>query len=203
MYNYEQDLLKKGYQFIGGCDEVGRGPLIGPVVCACVVLDPNNKIEGLNDSKKLSHKKRVLLDKEIKEKALSYQIEFISEQVIDQINILEASKLGMLEAVNNMSITPDYLLNDAVLLKTNIPQLKIIKGDSKSASIAAASIIAKVARDAYMDILDEQYPMYDFKNNKGYPTKKHIEAIHKYGILKEHRRSFNPIKSMMQMSFDI
>ena len=193
LYKYEKELYKKGINLIGGIDEVGRGPLIGPVVAACVILPKDFELEGLTDSKKLSEKKRILFDKIIREKAISIGIGEIDEKKIDEVNIYEATKLAMKQAVDNLDIKPEHLLIDAMPLDIGIDSTSIIKGDSKSISIAAASVIAKVYRDNLLEQLDKKYPMYDLKNNKGYPTKKHIEAIEKYGICKYHRLSYGPV----------
>lgn len=192
MKEFETELYNKGINFIAGIDEVGRGPLVGPVVTAAVILPKDFYDERINDSKKLTEKKRELLYDVIMENAISVGIGISSEDVIDEINILNATKRAMLEAVNNLSVKPEHLLIDAVKLDTDIPQISIIKGDAKSESIAAASIIAKVTRDRMMIELDKIHPEYDFKHNKGYGTKKHIEAIRKYGIIKEHRKTFAP-----------
>lgn len=192
MKEFETELYNKGINFIAGIDEVGRGPLVGPVVTAAVILPKDFYDERINDSKKLTEKKRELLYDVIMENAISVGIGISSEDVIDEINILNATKRAMLEAVNNLSVKPEHLLIDAVKLNTDIPQTSIIKGDAKSESIAAASIIAKVTRDRMMIELDKIHPEYDFKHNKGYGTKKHIEAIRKYGIIKEHRKTFAP-----------
>lgn len=192
MKEFETELYNKGINFIAGIDEVGRGPLVGPVLTAAVILPKDFYDERINDSKKLTEKKRELLYDVIMENAISVGIGISSEDVIDEINILNATKRAMLEAVNNLSVKPEHLLIDAVKLNTDIPQTSIIKGDAKSESIAAASIIAKVTRDRMMIELDKIHPEYDFKHNKGYGTKKHIEAIRKYGIIKEHRKTFAP-----------
>ncbi len=192
MKEFETELYNNGINFIAGIDEVGRGPLVGPVVTAAVILPKDFYDERINDSKKLTEKKRELLYDVIMENAISVGIGISSENVIDEINILNATKRAMLEAVNNLSVKPEHLLIDAVKLNTDIPQTSIIKGDAKSESIAAASIIAKVTRDRMMVELDKIHPEYDFKHNKGYGTKKHIEAIRKYGIIKEHRKTFAP-----------
>lgn len=192
MKEFETELYNNGINFIAGIDEVGRGPLVGPVVTAAVILPKDFYDERINDSKKLTEKKRELLYDVIMENAISVGIGISSEDVIDEINILNATKRAMLEAVNNLSVKPEHLLIDAVKLDTDIPQASIIKGDAKSESIAAASIIAKVTRDRMMIELDKIHPEYDFKHNKGYGTKKHIEAIRKYGIIKEHRKTFAP-----------
>ena len=192
MKEFETELYNNGINFIAGIDEVGRGPLVGPVDTAAVILPKDFYDERINDSKKLTEKKRELLYDVIMENAISVGIGISSEDVIDEINILNATKRAMLEAVNNLSVKPEHLLIDAVKLNTDIPQTSIIKGDAKSESIAAASIIAKVTRDRMMVELDKIHPEYDFKHNKGYGTKKHIEAIRKYGIIKEHRKTFAP-----------
>ena len=198
LYIYEKELIQQGIKLIGGIDEVGRGPLVGPVVCACVILPLNYKLEGLTDSKKLSEKKRNLFYDILIRDAISIGIGIIDEKKIDEINIYEATKLGMIEAINNCKIKPEHVLIDAMKLDIDIPSTSIIKGDSKSLSIAAASVIAKVTRDKMMYELDKIYPMYNFKNNKGYPTKKHIEAIEKYGIIKEHRKTYSPVKEYIE-----
>ena len=192
MKEFETELYNNGINFIAGIDEVGRGPLVGPVVTAAVILPKDFYDERINDSKKLTEKKRELLYDVIMENAISVGIGISNEDVIDEINILNATKRAMLEAVNNLNVKPEHLLIDAVKLNTDIPQTSIIKGDAKSESIAAASIIAKVTRDRMMVELDKIHPEYDFKHNKGYGPKKHIEAIRKYGIIKEHRKTFAP-----------
>lgn len=196
MKEFENELYNNEINFIAGIDEVGRGPLVGPVVTAAVILPKDFYDERINDSKKLTEKKRELLYDVIMENALSVGIGVSSPEVIDEINILNATKKAMIEAINNLSIKPEHLLIDAVKLDIDIPQTSIIKGDAKSQSIASASIIAKVTRDRMMVELDKKYPMYDFKHNKGYGTKKHIEALYKYGPLKEHRKSFAPVSEL-------
>lgn len=190
---YENKLYKEGFNFIAGIDEVGRGPLVGPVVTAAVIFPKDFNNEQINDSKKLNEKKREYLYNIIKENALSIGIGIVDNNRIDEINILNATNEAMIKAIKNLTIKPDYLLIDAVKLDIDIKSDSIIKGDEKSLSIAAASIIAKVTRDRMMYDLDKKYPEYDFKNNKGYGTKSHIEAIKKYGILNEHRISFKPV----------
>lgn len=191
---YEKDLYKEGYSLIAGIDEVGRGPLVGPVVTACVILPKNFKLEGLTDSKKLSEKKREYFFDIIMKEAISVGIGIIDNNVIDEVNIYEATKLAMYQAIDNSKIKPDFVLIDAMKLENlNIPSLSIIKGDLKSISISAASVIAKVTRDRMMYELDKKYPMYGFSRNKGYPTKEHVSAIEKYGIILEHRKTFNPV----------
>ena len=192
-YKYEKELYKKGKKYIAGVDEVGRGPLIGPVVAAAVILPENFTLEGLTDSKKLSEKKREMFYQIIKEQAISIGIGIISEKRIDEINIYEATKEAMIMAINNLNIKPDHILIDAMPLNLDIPTTSIIKGDLLSISISAASVIAKVTRDHMLYEMDKEYPMYDLKNNKGYGTKKHIEAIKKYGITKYHRLSYKPV----------
>ena len=192
-YKYERELNNKGITLIAGVDEVGRGPLIGPVVAAAVILPKDYKLEGLTDSKKLSEKKREQFYEIIKKDAISIGIGVISEKRIDEINIYEATKEAMYEAINNLNIKPEHVLIDAMKLDLNIPSTSIIKGDLLSISISAASVIAKVTRDHMLYDLDKEYPMYDLKNNKGYGTKKHIEAIKKYGITKYHRLSYKPV----------
>ena len=199
MYDYENDLLNNGHKYIAGCDEVGRGPLAGPVVAAAVILDPFNKIEGLNDSKKLSEKKRNLLNKEIMEKAIDYKITYIYPEEIDRINIYQASKKAMIESIIALDIKPTFVLSDAMPLnELGIPYLSIIKGDTKSATIAAASIIAKVERDNYMIELSKKYPEYGFEKHKGYPTKMHLEALKKYGVQDFYRKTYNPVRELLE-----
>ena len=194
MYEYENDCFSKGYKMIGGIDEAGRGPLAGPVVAACCILDPNEKILGLDDSKKLSEKKREELFVTIKEKALAYAICSSTPEEIDKINILEATKKAMRNCVKELAAkgqSPDILLIDAVNLSgTGLDVLPIIKGDAKSDSIAAASILAKVTRDHIMMDYDVEYPGYGFAKHKGYGTKDHYTAIREKGMTPIHRRSF-------------
>ena len=196
MKEFETELYNNGINFIAGIDEVGRGPLVGPVVTAAVILPKDFYDERINDSKKLTEKKRELLYDVIMENALSVGIGMSSPEVIDEINILNATKKAMIEAINNLSVKPEHLLIDAVKLDIDIPQTSIIKGDAKSESIAAASIIAKVTIDRMMVELDKKYPMYDFKHNKGYGTKKHTEALYQYGPIEEHRKSFAPVSEL-------
>jgi ribonuclease HII len=192
--NREYEEKYSNLNYICGVDEVGRGPLVGPVVASAVILPKNYFIEGLTDSKKLSKKKRDYFYEIIKKDALSIGIGIVDNKKIDEINILEASRLAMKKAINSLSIKPDVILTDAMRLDMGIPEEDIIKGDLKSITISAASVIAKVTRDKMMEELHEKYPMYNFIKNNGYPTKEHIEAIKKYGIIKEHRKSFRPIK---------
>ena len=190
---YEKELYNDGYTLIAGVDEVGRGPLVGPVVAAAVILPKNYKLEGLTDSKKLSEAKRNYFNEIIKRDAISYGIGVIDNNIIDEVNIYEATKLAMKQAISNLKIKPDYVLTDAMKLDIDIDFKPLIKGDLRSLSISAASVIAKVYRDNLMYLLDKKYPYYNFKNNKGYPTKDHIEAIKKYGIINEHRISYHPV----------
>ena len=200
LYEYEEELINKGIKYIGGTDEAGRGPLIGPVVAACVVLPINYQNELINDSKKLTEKKREQLYDVIMEDALSVGIGIVDSEIIDEINIYEASRLAMTNAYKEAckKIKIEHLLTDAMDINLEIPVTKIIKGDAKSITIAAASIIAKVTRDRMLLELDKKYPMYGFKNHKGYPTKKHIEAMHEYGLIEGYRKSYGPVKEMLE-----
>lgn len=198
-YSYEEKYKKLGFKIIGGTDEAGRGPLFGPVVATCVVLKDNFDYKDINDSKKLSEKKRNELYKYIVENAI-VGISIIDEKVIDEINIYEASRRAMMEAINIVKekINIDFVLTDAMKLPNlNIGHLPIIKGDSKSVSIAAASIVAKVTRDKIMYDYDKLYPMYEFGKHKGYPTKRHIELLNKYGIIEGYRLTYGPVKKIL------
>lgn len=197
MYDYEKALIEKGIKYICGIDEAGRGPLAGPVVAAAVILKENPQFEYVNDSKKLTEKKRLLALEEIKREALAIGIGISSVEDIDRINIYRATAQAMLSAVEALKIKPEYLLVDAMPLVTTIPQKAIIKGDQLSLSIAAASIVAKTARDSYMDEMDKLFPEYKFKQHKGYGTKAHLEALEKYGVTPIHRKTFEPIKTMV------
>jgi ribonuclease HII len=186
-------------QIIAGVDEVGRGPLVGNVVAAAVVLDPNNPIEGLADSKKLTEKRRNALNIEILEKSLSWCIASATPAEIDELNILHASMLAMQRAVEGLAITPDFAYIDGNRCPSlNCASEAVVKGDSKIAEISAASIIAKVARDSEMKDLDLLHPEYGFAKHKGYPTALHFEALAKYGPLPQHRRSFKPVKKLLE-----
>lgn len=201
LYEYENALYKKGYKYIGGTDEAGRGPLFGPVVAACCVLPQNFKLDGLTDSKQLSEKKREECFEYIKNNCLAYGIGIVDNKEIDRINIYEASRKAMMIAIEEASLKlkPDYILTDAMPLPDlNIECLSIIKGDAKSISIAAASVIAKVTRDRLMYEVDKKYPEYGFKSHKGYPTKKHIEAINRYGLIDGYRLTYKPIKDLIK-----
>jgi len=198
LYVYERELINNGITLIAGVDEVGRGPLVGPVVTAAVILPVNYKLDGLTDSKKLSEKKRDKFYDILMNDAVSIGIGIKDEKIIDEVNIYEATKLAMIEAINNLNVKPEHILIDAMPLDLSIPNTSIIKGDAKSLSIAAASVIAKVTRDRMMYELDKKYPMYGFKDNKGYPTKKHVEAINEFGIIPEHRKSYGPVKDYLE-----
>ncbi|HEY9050869.1 MAG TPA: ribonuclease HII [Gammaproteobacteria bacterium] len=195
----ELDFDLSGYRFIAGLDEAGRGPLVGPVVAAAVILDEANPIAGLNDSKKLSEKKRDELEIVIKERALAWSVAVVEAEEIDRINILQASLLAMKKAAESLSVQPDLALADG----NKCPSLKcrveaIVKGDSKVAAISAASILAKVARDRLMRDLHVQYPMYGFDQHKGYPTKIHMELLIEHGPCPEHRKSFGPVRKIIE-----
>ena len=187
---FEREQLASGAKLIGGMDEAGRGPLAGPVVAAAVIMPLDCPIEGVDDSKQVSEKKRERLFDEIIEKAIAYKICLADEKVIDDINILNATKKAMTECVNGLSVKPDIVLVDAVKLSLEVPTKAIIKGDALSYSIAAASILAKVYRDRLMREYDLLYPAYGFAKHKGYGTKDHIDALVKYGPCPIHRRSF-------------
>lgn len=198
LLDYERNLYKDNIKLIAGVDEVGRGPLCGPVVAASCILPENYYLEGLNDSKKLSEKKRDKLFDILINDCISYGIGIVEPKRIDEINILEASKEAMKIAISNLSAKPEHVLIDAVKLDLDVPSTPIIKGDAKSASIAAASIIAKVTRDRMMYELDEKYPEYGFASHKGYPTKKHIEAVKEHGVLDFYRFTFSPISEIIK-----
>lgn len=187
LFEYDKSL---GVNLLGGIDEAGRGPLCGPVVCACCVMPYDEMIDGINDSKKVSEKKREELFEVIKSKAIAYSVSVVSPEEIDRINILNATKKGMSECVENIAVKPELVLIDAVKLDIPIATKPIIKGDATSYCIAAASILAKVTRDRIMRKYDKMYPEYGFAKNKGYGTKQHIEAIKKYGLCEIHRRTF-------------
>ncbi len=192
MFDYENECLKNGFKLIAGMDEAGRGPLAGPVAVAIAImpLEQDKIIDGVNDSKKLTEKKRDALYEQIINTAISYHIEFVDENTIDTINILNATKLGMIKCIKEISVSPDIVLIDAVKLDADVPTKSIIKGDALSYSIACASILAKVSRDRLMLELDKKYPQYNLKKHKGYGTKEHIENLKKYGPSPIHRKSF-------------
>jgi ribonuclease HII len=194
MIQYEADLRNQGYTHVAGLDEVGRGPLAGPVVAAAVILPENFKLLGLTDSKKLSKEKREAFAEIIKEQAVAYSIQMVHANKIDRINIYQSTKLAMVRAVEELKVKADHLLLDAITLDTPLPQTSLIKGDQKSLTIAASSVVAKVARDQYMTELEKEFPGYGFNQHAGYGTKEHLEAISKLGITREHRKSFRPIK---------
>lgn len=192
------------YQLIAGVDEVGRGPLVGAVVTAAVILDPNHPIQGLNDSKKLSEKKRLVLAEEIKKYALAWSLGRAEPEEIDRLNILNATMLAMQRAVKNLKIPPHFVLVDGNRIPDlPMPAQAVIKGDSLVAEISAASILAKVTRDQEMCELDKKYPQYGFSQHKGYPTKLHLEKLSQFGILLEHRKSFAPVKKILAENKEI
>ena len=198
MLAYEKELYTQGIHLIAGVDEVGRGPLAGPVVAAAVILPENCKIPGLNDSKKIPKSKHHAIYQAVLDQALSVGIGIKDNQVIDQVNIYEATKLAMLEAIQELDPRPQHLLIDAMKLDLPISQTSIIKGDANSLSIAAASIVAKVTRDQMMEEFDKEYPGYDFAKNAGYGTAKHLAGLVQLGVTPIHRRSFEPVKSMCE-----
>ena len=198
LLKYEKELWQNNIKYIAGVDEVGRGPLVGPVVAAAVILPPFYNLEGLTDSKQLSEKKRDNFYKILQKDALSIGIGIIDEKIIDEVNIYEASKLAMYEALNNLKIPCEYILSDAMKLDgQNIPYKAIIHGDALSLSIAAASVIAKVTRDKMMYELHEKYPEYHFDKHKGYPTKLHLDALQKYGPLPNYRFTYKPVRDLI------
>ena len=199
MLTYERELYATGLELIAGIDEVGRGPLAGPVVAAAVILPKNCKIKGLNDSKKIPKKKHGQIYQQVMEQATAVGLGFQSDEIIDQVNIYQATKLAMKEAVAKLDQQPQHLLIDAMELDLEISQTSIIKGDANSLSIAAASIVAKVTRDRLMADYDKQYPGYDLAHNAGYGTKSHLEGLKKLGVCPIHRRSFEPVKSMVEL----
>ncbi len=198
-YAREEELYDEGYKLICGVDEVGRGSIAGPLVVAAVILPPLERIEGIDDSKRLSPKKREELAKIIHKKALAISTVFISPEQVDELDIYKATKLGMLEAIKKLKLTPEYALIDAMPLRElDIPHDSIIHGDLLSASIGAASIIAKVTRDDYMAKMDIKYPNYGFKQHKGYCTKGHVQALEKLGPCPIHRKTFYPVSKFFQ-----
>ena len=198
MLAYEKELYAQGIDLIAGVDEVGRGPLAGPVVAAAVILPKACKIPGLNDSKKIPKSKHKEIYEAVLQKAIAIGIGVKDNQVIDQVNIYEATKLAMMEAIGQLEPQPQHLLIDAMKLDLPIPQTSIIKGDANSLSIAAASIVAKVTRDQMMEEFDREYPGYDFTQNAGYGTANHLAGLDKLGVTPIHRRSFEPVKSMCE-----
>ena len=198
MLAYEKELYAQGIDLIAGVDEVGRGPLAGPVVAAAVILPKACKILGLNDSKKIPKSKHKEIYEAVLQNAIAIGIGIKDNQVIDQVNIYEATKLAMMEAIGQLEPQPQHLLIDAMRLDLPIPQTSIIKGDANSLSIAAASIVAKVTRDQMMEEFDRKYPGYDFAQNAGYGTAKHLAGLDQLGVTPIHRRSFEPVKSMCE-----
>lgn len=198
LYTIENNLHHLGAKYIAGVDEAGRGPLAGPVFAAAVILKPDAKFTHVDDSKKLSEKQRLLALEEIKAQSISISIGISSVEEIDLINIYRASREAMISAIKHLKVKPDYLLIDAMPIEIDIPFESIIKGDQKSISIACASIVAKTARDAYMLEMDKLFPNYGFKNHKGYGTKEHLLALETYGITPIHRKSYEPVKSMLK-----
>ncbi len=196
MLAYEKECYVRGMELIAGVDEVGRGPLAGPVVAAAVILPKACKIPGLNDSKKIPKSKHKEIYEVVLQNAIAIGIGVKDNQVIDQVNIYEATKLAMMEAIGQLEPQPQHLLIDAMRLDLPISQTSIIKGDANSLSIAAASIVAKVTRDQMMEEFDKEYPGYDFAQNAGYGTAKHLAGLDKLGVTPIHRRSFEPVKSM-------
>lgn len=199
-YQIETNLYDEGYEYIAGIDEVGRGPLAGPVVAACVIMPKNFYIEGVTDSKKLSLKKRIAYNDIILKNAISVSTVFIDQTVIDKINIYEATKQAMYQSIKNLEYKPDYILIDAMPLTLDIPHESLIKGDLRSFMIACASIVAKVARDNYMQEQAKIYPNYGFESHMGYGTKKHLEALQKYGVTPIHRKTYAPVKKILDKS---
>ena len=202
MLSYEKELYKQGLTLVAGVDEVGRGPLAGPVVAAAVILPQNCKIKALNDSKKIPKKKHLEIYHAVQDQALAIGIGIMDNHIIDQVNIYEATKLAMKKAISQLSPQPEHLLIDAMKLELPISQTSIIKGDANSLSIAAASIVAKVTRDELMKDYDDQYPGYDFVTNAGYGTAKHLEGLEKLGVTPIHRTSFEPVKTLVSTKKD-
>lgn len=198
MYRYESELYRKGIRHIAGIDEVGRGPLAGPVTVAAVILPPHWFAEGLNDSKKVTPKHREVLAEKIHREAEAVSIVSLPPEEIDALNIYEATLMAMYEAVKRLPVQPEAVIVDAMPLHFTVPTVSLIHGDARSASVAAASIAAKVHRDHLMDEYDRQYPEYGFAKNKGYGTADHIAAIERYGITPIHRKSFDPVRSMLE-----
>lgn len=199
-YNKNYNFYRKKYKYIAGVDEVGRGPLAGAVVAAAVILPDNYHIDYLDDSKKMTERRRELAYEQIKQQAISYALGRAESTEIDQINILQASLVAMARAINSLAVKPDVVLIDGNFIPNNINMLAkaVIKGDKYEAVISAAAILAKVTRDREMYVLDQQYPEYGFAKHKGYPTKTHLQAIETHGVLDLHRKSFAPIKKLVQ-----
>lgn len=197
MYKYERELGKRGYEFICGVDESGRGPLAGPLFVAAVILPLGKKYKYINDSKLLNEKKRKLAYEEIVTNALSISVSVATVDEIDKYNIYQSTKMKMIDSIKTLEIKPDFVLIDAMNIEEIQNKLSLIKGDRRSISIAAASVVAKVKRDEYMLQLDEKYPMYNFQKNKGYPTKQHKMLLKQFGPCNEHRKSFKPVKDLL------
>lgn len=206
LYKYEEELYDSKIELVCGCDEVGRGCIAGPLVVAACIMPPLLRIEGINDSKKLTAKKREELYKLITKEAIAYKVVFIDEATVDELNIYQATKKGMLEAIEGLEVKPEYALIDAMPLgELELAHNSIIHGDARSASIAAASIIAKVTRDHYMEKMDVKYPNYGFKKHKGYCTKEHVLALEKYGPCDIHRKTYYPVSKYFtkQLTLDL
>ena len=197
-FEFEKKIYSEGYEYIAGTDEVGRGCIAGPVYACAIIMKKDSVIPGVNDSKKLTDKKRRELFPKILSEAVSYAVVSIDNNKIDEINILEASRLAMEEAIKKLSVKPDYILTDAMKIHTDIPYIDIIKGDIRSYTIGCASIIAKVIRDDLMIELSKEFPGYEWEKNKGYPTKKHKAALYQHGITKHHRVSYEPVKVYLE-----
>jgi ribonuclease HII len=197
MYKYERELGKRGYEFICGVDESGRGPLAGPLFVAAVILPLGKKYKYINDSKLLNEKKRKLAYEEVVTNALSISVSVATVEEIDKYNIYQSTKMKMINSIKTLEIKPDFVLIDAMNIEEIQNKLSLIKGDRRSISIAAASVVAKVKRDEYMLQLDEKYPMYNFQKNKGYPTKQHKMLLKQFGPCNEHRKSFKPVKDLL------
>lgn len=199
LLQFERELYEQGYELICGTDEAGRGPLVGPVVAGAVILPKNYELEGLTDSKKLSEKKREYFFQIIKRDAIAFGIGIVDAKTIDEINIYEASRLAMKKAIESMKVKPDYVITDAMPIKDlSVPVMPIIKGDAKSITIAAASVLAKVTRDHILYELDKKYPQYEFKSHKGYPTKRHLELLRLYGPISDYRFTYRPVRDLIE-----
>ncbi|NQZ29554.1 MAG: ribonuclease HII [Mycoplasmatales bacterium] len=197
MYKYEQELINKGIKYIAGCDEAGRGPMAGPVVAAACILPLNYKNDLIDDSKKLTEKKRELAFKQIKQDAIDFNIQIINANEVDNLNPKEASRIAMTNAIKSLKPQPEHVLVDFEIVYVEIEQQGIKKGDSLSLTIAAASILAKVTRDRIMNEYAKEYPNYGFEKHKGYVTKMHQEALEKYGVTKIHRKSYKPVQKFL------
>lgn len=195
---FERRLNSEGYNLIAGCDEVGRGCIAGPVYACAIIMPNDSNIEGVTDSKKLTDKKRRILKDQILKEAISYAVVAISNQEIDEINILEASRKAMEEALKKLETKPDYILTDAMKIHTDIPFESIIKGDERSYTIGCASIVAKVIRDDLMIDLAKEFPGYEWEKNKGYPTPFHKKQLHVLGITKHHRLTYEPVRVCLE-----